>query len=123
MVLYKGFSTKIRKTKFSLTDRELIKQDVINHFHIRKGEMIMQPTFGVIIWDLIFDPLTPDVKEAIVSDVRNVANNDPRVEFTDVIIQEFEHGIQVQIEMFFIQEDVSEILMFQFDRNNGLVAG
>lgn len=120
MVIYKGFSTRVRKSKFGLTDIDLVKQDIINHFHIRKGEMVMQPNFGVIIWDLIFDQLTPDVKEIIVADVRNVAENDPRVEFTAVQVQEYEHGIQLLIEMNFIQEDVTDVMVLNFDRNNTL---
>ena len=55
----KGFSTVSLDTEnFSLYDLDLIKQDLINHFYVRQGERLMNPTFGTIIWDLLFEPLT-----------------------------------------------------------------
>jgi len=52
---YRGFSTVNQNTEgFALYDFELIKQDIINHFHIRQGEKLSDPTFGTIIWDLLF---------------------------------------------------------------------
>ena len=35
--------------KFSITDIELIKQDLFNHFYTRQGERLMNPTYGTII--------------------------------------------------------------------------
>ncbi len=57
MALYNGFSTLNGSKKFKLTDFELVKQDLQNHFGIRKGEKLMNPEFGTIIWDLLFEPL------------------------------------------------------------------
>ena len=36
MTTYSGFSTCNRTRKFKVTDFALIKQDLINHFYIRK---------------------------------------------------------------------------------------
>ena len=48
--VYRGFSSvENAKEGFSLYDFELIKQDLINHFHIRQGEKISDPNFGTII--------------------------------------------------------------------------
>ena len=61
---YRGFSTVSTGTQnFTLYDFELIKQDLLNHFYIRKGERLMQPNFGTIIWDMLFEPLTPQVQD------------------------------------------------------------
>jgi len=58
---YKGFSTVSNDSKsFSLYDFALIKQDLINHFHVRQGERLENPLFGTIIWDYIFEPLTEE---------------------------------------------------------------
>ena len=51
---------------FAKYDFELIKQDLINHFHIRQGEKLSDPGFGTIIWDMLFEPFTSDVQDAIV---------------------------------------------------------
>jgi phage baseplate assembly protein W len=58
MTTYRGISTIQRAKKFSLTDFDLVKQDLINHFHIRKGQKLMDPNFGTIIWDMLYEPYT-----------------------------------------------------------------
>ena len=68
--MYKGFSTVNTQTEnFGLYDIALVKQDLINHFHVRQGERLMQPTFGTIIWDLLFEPLTENLKDLITQNV------------------------------------------------------
>jgi CRISPR/Cas system-associated protein Cas7 (RAMP superfamily) len=48
---YRGISTtNPENTSFNLYDIALIKQDIINHFHIRVGERLENPEFGTIIW-------------------------------------------------------------------------
>ena len=45
--VYRGVSTVNPETPtFQSYDIELIKQDLINHFNIRKGEKIYRPQFG-----------------------------------------------------------------------------
>jgi hypothetical protein len=64
--VYKGFSTVSDATEnFGLYDLALIKQDIINHFYIRKGEKLMNPDFGTVIWDLLFEQFTEEVKKLI----------------------------------------------------------
>ena len=50
-ILYKGFSTVNRYKKFRVTDIDLIKQDLINHFNIKKSEKVLC-TGGGIGWML-----------------------------------------------------------------------
>ena len=57
MSTYRGFSTLVNAKKYRLTDFELVKQDLINHFNIRKGEKLMKPDFGTVIWDMLFEPV------------------------------------------------------------------
>ena len=61
----------------------LIKQDPINQF-TSQGEKLENPTFGTIIWDVIHDPMTEDLEEAIKQDVLNIINSDPELEPTGV---------------------------------------
>ena len=68
MVTYRGFSTLVNKKKYSLTDYNLAKQDLINYFSIKKGDKLMQPSFGSIIWEQLFEPLTDSTREIISSD-------------------------------------------------------
>ena len=67
MITYRGFSTNLNAKKYSVTDFVLAKQDLINYFNIRKGEKLMNPEFGTIIWDMLFEPLTEDTQQIITT--------------------------------------------------------
>src|SRR6056297_3288070 len=75
---YRGISTvDPDASNWLLYDIALIKQDLLNHFNIKKGEKLSDPTFGTIIWSAIYEPLTEPVKQAIVDDVTEIVNYDP----------------------------------------------
>lgn len=114
--MYRGFSTVNKLNKFRLTDMELVKQDLINHFNIRKGEKLMNPNFGTMIWNVLFDPLTEEVKSAILNDVNTVIKYDPRVAAERVIITEFEQGLQLEVELRYVQTNQLSSMLLQFDR-------
>lgn len=118
MALYRGFNTIGQSKKFRATDSELIKRDLINHFNIRKGEKLMQPNFGTIIWSMLFEPLTNDVKNAIVEDITQIINYDPRVNVNDVQVNQLEHGLQILVDLTYINSDQSSVLMMNFDANS-----
>ena len=117
-ILYKGFSTVGRNKKFRLTDFELIKQDLINHFQIRKGEKLMNPNFGTIIWNVLYDPFTPELKSAIIADIKAIAAYDPRVSIDNVIVTEYETGIQIELEMRYLQTNQTNLMNLRFNNQN-----
>ena len=119
---YRGFSTvSTRNEGFSLYDFELIKQDIINHFHIRQGEKLSDPTFGCIIWELLFEPFTAQVQEAIVNNVTTIVNYDPRVSVDSIVVDTYEQGISVECQIVYLPYNISEQLRFRFDQENGLL--
>lgn len=119
---YRGISTVgTPSNSFSLYDLELIKQDIVNHFHIRQGEKLENPGFGTIIWDLLFDPLTEDLKNAIIQNVTDIINYDPRVQVDNVIVSTYESGIQIECELTYLPYSISEQLRFRFDQNNNIL--
>jgi phage baseplate assembly protein W len=117
MPLYKGFSTYNRTKNFRVTDFELAKQDLFNHLHIRKGELVMNPNFGTIIWGLLFEPLTQEVKDAMLTDLNYIISYDPRLSTDNITIAEYQQGIQVMIELTFVETDETDTMRIQFDRN------
>jgi phage baseplate assembly protein W len=120
---YRGFSTIDKLKKFRLTDLELIKRDLLNNFAIRKGEKLMNPEFGSIIWNILFEPLTADVKALVVEDIQRVVNYDPRVRVDNILIDQFEYGLQIQVEMTFLPDDLSDVLTLQFNKElNSVIA-
>ena len=116
LIRYKGFSTIDQTKKFRLTDLELIKRDLLNHFAIRKGEKLMNAEFGSIIWNLMFEPLTPDVKALIVSDIQRIISYDPRLRVDNVLVDQLDMGLQVQIELTVLPDNYSDVLSLQFNR-------
>jgi phage baseplate assembly protein W len=122
-IMYRGFSTVGRNRKFRLTDFELVKQDLINHFYIRKGEKLMNPDFGTIIWNVVHEPLTEDLKSVIVTDIKAIASYDPRLSIDNVVVTEYDQGIQVELQLRYVQTNQTNLLNLQFDnQNNTLTA-
>jgi phage baseplate assembly protein W len=118
---YRGISTVNPNTReFKLFDIGLIKQDIVNNFQIRLGEKLENPTFGTIIWDVLYEPLTDSLKDAIIKNVTEVINYDPRVNVVRVIVDSFEYGIQVECELVYLDYNISEQLRFEFDRDAGI---
>lgn len=122
MIRYKGFSTIDQIKKFRLTDLELVKRDLINHFSIRKGEKLMNPEFGSIIWNMMFEPLTADVKSTIIADVKRIINYDPRLRVDNVLIDELDFGIQIQIDLTFLPDDRSSSLVLEFNSSKNALS-
>ena len=121
--MYKGFSTINSNTEnFALYDLELIRQDLLNHFHVRQGEKLMNPTFGTIIWDLLFEPLTEDLKTLITQNVNTIINYDPRVKADQVIVTAYESGIQIECYLTYLPYNIQQSMQLRFDQANGLLA-
>jgi phage baseplate assembly protein W len=118
--LFIGFSTQEMEGKrgWSVTDINLIKRDLLNHFHTRKGERVMLPTYGTIIWDMLFEPFTDSVRAAIVADVRRVVQSDPRVALQGVNVSTSAHGIMVAIELKYVPYDSIGTFSLEFDRRS-----
>lgn len=118
---YRGISTINENTKsYNLYDLELIKQDIINHFHIRQGEKLSDPEFGTIIWDVLYDPLTDSLKEAIIENVTEIINYDPRVSVNSILIDTYESGIRIEAEIVYLPYNISETMRLRFDQSAGL---
>ncbi len=120
-VFFKGFST-IGKNfgGYTLTEHELIKRDLYNNFSIKKGEKLMNPEFGTIIWHMLFEPLTESTSNLIVEDVKQIINNDPRVELMDISLTEYDHGIRVEATIRYVSFNTVETLSLGFDTASGL---
>jgi phage baseplate assembly protein W len=119
--MYRGFSTVNSNTEnFTLYDFELIKQDLLNHFYIRQGERLMNPSYGTVIWDLLFEPLTDEVQNLILQNVNEIVNSDPRVQASNVVVTGYDTGIQVVVTLTYSPYNLSETLRIQFDQTAGL---
>ena len=109
--IFKGFSTQGREFKDpKLYDVELVKQDLLNHFNIRKGEKLENPDFGTNIWLYVFDPLDEETKNLVIEDV-------------EIEVQESDHGLSVKMTVLYIGYAIGETINLLFDQNQGLLVG
>lgn len=118
---YKGFSSKETSKNYKLYDIDLVKQDLINHFYIRKGEKLENPEFGTVIWDMLFEQFTEDVKNIIAKDVEDIINYDPRIAVNEIQIDSTDQGIRIQADIVYIPFNVNERMTFNFDKNNSVI--
>ncbi len=118
---FKGFSTVGREWgNFKLYDIELAKRDILNEFYTRKGERLMSPTFGSIVWDLLFDPLTDETVELIREDCLRIVTKDPRLELRDFDVTESEHTIIVKILLNYVPTATVTELVAVFNRDTAV---
>jgi phage baseplate assembly protein W len=80
----------------------------------------MNPEFGTIIWDAIFEPMTPSMEEAIAENVKRIVNSDPRVTANSVIIDTYESGIIIDCDLTYLPYNISEKMRLTFDENSGM---
>lgn len=118
MASFKGFSTidKIR-APYTLTDRDLVKRDLMNIFYTRKGERLMRPNHGSIIWDLLMNPADPSIEQDIRDDVVLIVGKDPRVQLVDTKIQFLDHALRVDITLRYVMLNSTETLYLEFNKN------
>ena len=118
---YKGFSSQNAKQGFKLYDIDLVKQDLINHFYIKKGEKLQNPDFRTIIWDMIFEPFTEETKKLIADDVETIVNYDPRVVVDSVSVDSTEMGMRIEASITYLPFNVSDRMTFDFDRTTSTI--
>jgi phage baseplate assembly protein W len=117
---YRGFSTVYSSSNNKVYDDELVKQDLLNHFNIRKGEKVMDPDFGTIIWDALYEPLTDGLKEEIEADIRSILAAEPRITPIAVEIAERDFGILLEITVTYNRTNQTENMRITFDRSLGI---
>ena len=117
MATFKGFSTvnKVR-APFVVTDAELVKRDLLNTFYTKKGERVMRPNYGSIIWDLLMDPEDTTTNSEIIEDVKRIVDADPRVEYVDTTIYTLDHTIRIEVELSFLPFNNKDILYIEYIR-------
>jgi phage baseplate assembly protein W len=116
-ITYRGFSTKTNFKKYNLTDYELAKQDLLNYFSIRKGQKLMQTTFGTIIWDMLFEPLDEATQQIITEDINKIVAYDPRLRVGQVAITEQNSGFLIQLTLSYVPTNQTDTLTLNFNRN------
>ena len=110
-----GFNTQNQFKKFTLTDFELVKRDLLNAFNIRQGQLPGRPGYGTVLWDYLFEPQLDELQSAIEREVQRVAGGDPRLYISDIQTFPQNNGILIQIELTVVPSTDAERLSIFFD--------
>ena len=118
--LYRGFSTANylldKKRGFSLTNQELVKQDLLNHIYTIPGERVHQPEFGTRIPMLAFEPLDNATLSIVREDLTKAITYDPRLRLVDMVVNAVpdQNMIIAVVDVEYVQLNVTETLKLDF---------
>lgn len=117
MAKFTGFSTKNKKAiNHVLTGNDLVVEDLMNHIMTRKGERVMLPTYGSIIHDMMFEPLTPEVTELIEEDLTSIVNEDPRCNLVSISVGDSGHTVNASLRISILPSNVEVDLNIDLER-------
>lgn len=119
MATFKGFNTIGQSKKFTLTDRDLIKRDLLNALTIRRGELPGRPDVGSSIWDLMYEPQVYDTQRAIELEIQRIIGLDPRLRADQIVSYPQENGILVEVSVSYVPNADAELLRIFFDTQQG----
>ena len=105
-------------TSKSLSGLDLAKQDLLNHFKIRKGEKWSNPDFGCDLELYVFEPLDQATQDAIEEEVYNVVSYDPRFEVnnSDISVNHDTHSVTVNVKLTYLPTTTATGLQIKFDK-------
>jgi phage baseplate assembly protein W len=116
MPTFIGFNTQQQYKKFTLVDKALIRQDLLNAFNIRQGQLPGRPDFGTRIWDFLFENIGDELTNLINREVQRTAALDPRLQINNVYYYTRDNGILLEIELQYVTSLDSERLAIFFDQ-------
>ena len=121
MARFKGFSTIEKYKKFTLTDSELVKRDLLNALAIREGELPGRPEFGTRLWNFIFEPNTQDTLRQITAELERLVSYDPRLSLDDIVLIQETNGVILELVVTINPNLNPEVLQVRFDQESQTV--
>lgn len=116
---YRGFSTRYYvnnngKTT-SISNIDVVKDDLLNHIFTIKGERLMMPGFGTRIPLMAFEPLDKDTIKIVKDDLNEVFAYDPRVKLLglEVVALPDNNALVAFADLLYVEFDVRETLRIE----------
>lgn len=110
-----GFNTVGQPSPpYSLTNIDLIKRDLENHFATPIGSRVMLPTYGTRIYEYLFDPFDEYTKNSIIDDAIRVVQSEPRVELVTMDVFQEDQALNVVLVLLFKPESITDNLFVSF---------
>jgi hypothetical protein len=120
MATFKGYSSLAGEfSEPALFDKELARRDLLNHFYTRKGERLMAPLYGSVIWDILFEPMTETNQEIIFADAQRIVGQDPRWKLKEAQLRSDTNGQAIYLDMLltYVPTTSEETLTVAFETN------
>lgn len=122
--IFKGYSSidsTVKRTAWS--DLDLIKRDLTAALYTRVGERVMNPTFGCLIWELLYEPMTPENVAIIEDNILGIIAADGRVSVTDFNLTQLEGAIQLQMNLYYAPANTVDVFTLNFLQESAASAG
>ena len=65
--------------------------------------------------------MTDSIKKAVLDNVTQIVNYDPRVNASNIIVDTYESGIQIYAELTYIEYNISEQMTLKFDNQSNAI--
>lgn len=118
MATFIGFNTVDQFKKFTLTDFELIKRDLINALNIRQGELPGRPGYGTIIWSYVFENQSSTMQENIKNEIQRVVGGDPRLSVSNTEVYPQDNGLRIELTVQAVGSYTAERLALFFNEGS-----
>jgi phage baseplate assembly protein W len=116
MATFIGYSTINQYKKFTLTDGELVKRDLLNAFNIRQGTLPGRPDYGSTLLDYIFENQDTTTESAMIAEIQRIAAGDPRIYISDLNFYPQENGVLIELQVQIVPGTTTEQLSIFFDQ-------
>jgi len=117
MATFIGYSTINQYKKFTLTDGELVKRDLLNAFNIRQGTLPGRPEYGSTLLDYIFENQDTTTERAIIAEIQKIASGDPRIYISDINYYPQQNGVLIELQVQIVPGTTTEQLSVFFDQS------
>ena len=118
MSTFIGYSTINQYKKFTLTDGELVKRDLLNAFNIRQGTLPGRPGYGSTLLDYVFESQDTVTERAILAEIQKIAGGDPRIYISDANYYPQENGALVELQVQIVPSTTVERLNIFFNQES-----
>lgn len=112
--IFSGFASNLPSGQ--AFDEDLIVIDLLNHFYTRQGERVMDPQYGSIIWDLLFELKSDFQRNEIERDILRIIQQEPRVNLESLQLLEQEHGYVARVTLSFVEFSTTRTLALEFNQ-------
>jgi hypothetical protein len=81
----------------------------------------MNPTFGCIVWDMLFENFTDEVRKLVVENIGAIVDAEPRLNLNSITADEYDQGLQVNLELQYVNSPLATSLSVFFDRTSSQI--